>query len=108
MHVDRSGKVTVTVVSGVVLLYVVSFGPVLRYWVYTQEHQVHTEATRLRMINAVITVYRPLSTVTPRWFICQYLRLCGLSELEAFILAETMRSGSRWPDVLKPDEWLHE
>ena len=85
---------------GVVLFYVVSYGPALAYCVHTQANRTYNYeivATKWDELNAVITVYRPLALVAPRSYMRKYSELCGLSDIEAFFFVELMRSGAHLP-----------
>jgi hypothetical protein len=90
----RTGESSIAVVLSAFLLYVISYGPVLAYCIHS--HQLSSDA-RVKSINALMTIYRPLSLVAPVSFMREYTRLCGFSEMEAFFFVEGMRSGEHLP-----------
>ena len=90
----RSGESSIAVVLGPLLLYVMSYGPVLASCIHT--HQPGTDAS-FKALNAVITVYRPLALVAPESFMRQYTRLCGFSDIETFFFVVGLRRGAHLP-----------
>ena len=99
-YVKRSGEASMTVMLGVVLLYFISYGPVLAYCVHTQSQQTYTEATeatRWKAINAVISVYHPLALIVPAPAMREYTEICGLSEIEAFFFVQALQSDAHLP-----------
>ena len=91
----RTSEASIAVVLGPLLLYVISYGPILAYCVRSE--------VGWNKINVVMTVYRPLALVLPKPVMRQYSEQCGLSDIEAFFFVELMRSGGRLPDDLGID-----
>ena len=84
-HVGRLAPLGVGVVL-VALIYFVSLGAVLATCVHFQ--------VTLTTTDVALTPYRPLFRLLPQPFMQQYLRLCGLTDVEAFFIVHAMRSGS--------------
>ncbi len=91
-HRKRSGQSSIAVVLGLgpLLLYVMSYGPVLAYCIHA--HEPGTDDF-WKALNAVAIVYRPLAIVAPESFMRQYTSLCGLSDIEAFYFVQGLRRG---------------
>ena len=105
-YVKRSGKLSIAVVLGLVLLHFISHGQVLEDCVHTQSQQTHTEATaepNWKAINTVITVCRPFALIMPAPVMREYAEICGLSDIEAFFFVQVLRSGGHLPEDLGMD-----
>ena len=101
-HRKRSGESSIAVVLGLglLLLYVMSYGPVLAYCIHA--HEPGTDDS-WKALNAVVAVYRPLALVAPEPFMRQYTSLCGFSDIEAFFFVDGLRRGWHLPEDLGID-----